>query len=280
MNPKDIAKTALKNAQEKKEEKSLSNKTSRPLVQKVFDFVSKHEESLRKSSGVSRSESARRIMEQASVIISSGPSLASCAPKSIIQCVLQAISLDLDLSPTLGYVYFIPRGKNLTMQISYQGLIELVYRTGKVTKIEARCVYLGDKFEYEYGMNPKLIHEPKGNSNNEEITHAYAIAWMRDTEQPTFTVLDDSQIESLRQRSQGQGEERSGAWAEDFHMMAKAKVVRKLVKFLPKSIQRINIFINGEENEYGTSGSSGSEILHDQEEEQDAIVVGEVEADS
>ena len=77
------------------------------------------------------------------------------------------VSAQLGLEPgTLGYCYLVPYQNKKTgqleiqFQLGYKGILELVRRSGQVENIEARVVYEKDKFDFEYGLTPKLVHKP------------------------------------------------------------------------------------------------------------------------
>lgn len=54
-------------------------------------------------------------------------------------------------------------------------MIDLAYRNERVQSIEARTVYEHDMFEYELGLNPKLLHKPTFDGDRGDIRAFYAI---------------------------------------------------------------------------------------------------------
>ncbi|MFR8352670.1 MAG: hypothetical protein ACLVB1_08280 [Blautia obeum] len=36
----------------------------------------------------------------------------------------------------------------------------MVYRNDNIQTVQAQCVYENDEFEYELGLEPKLVHKP------------------------------------------------------------------------------------------------------------------------
>ena len=55
--------------------------------------------------------------------------------------------------------------------IGYKGLIDLCYRSGEVSTVQAHTVYENDTFEYELGLDNKLRHVP-ASSGRGVPTHA------------------------------------------------------------------------------------------------------------
>ena len=96
--------------------------------------------------------------------ISSNPKLAETTPESFLGAMMTAAQLGLEPNTPLGQAYLIPfrnHGKlECQFQLGYKGLIDLAYRSGQVSIIQAHEVREGDEFSYEFGLDPKLTHKP------------------------------------------------------------------------------------------------------------------------
>lgn len=175
------------------------------------------------------------------------PKLAQCTPQSFLACVMQSAQLGLEVNTPLGFAYLIPRDDrkagttNCTLLVGYQGYLELAQRSGRVRSVFAHAVREGDHFEYELGLNPKLVHKPSGDPVREEkpITYVYAVARVADGD-PVFVVLSHAQIEMRRARSQGAGSSYS-PWKTDYEAMALKTGVRALWKWMPKSTEMARV---------------------------------------
>ena len=92
------------------------------------------------------------------------PQLQQCTPMSFLAALLNAAQLGLEPNTPLGQAYLIPYRNKGTLecqfQIGYKGLIDLAYRNGQMQTIQAQAVYENDTFEYEYGLEPRLVHRP------------------------------------------------------------------------------------------------------------------------
>ena len=161
------------------------------------------------------------------------PKLQQCTPASFLGSVMSASQLGLEPNTPLGHAYLLPYKTTCQLIIGYQGMIELVRRSGSVTAIYAHAVKDGDEFDYELGLNPTMRHRPSDAPDREDrpITHVYAVAKLKDGE-PVFTVLTLAQINKARARSMSS---KSGPWVTDFEAMACKTAVRRLFKWLPKS---------------------------------------------
>lgn len=174
-----------------------------------------------------------RVIQMATQVIAGNSRLAECSISSIVGAIVEASILGFKPSNALGQCYFVPYSNDCQFQIGYRGWIELVRRSGQLKTIYAHVVRVGDEFTYQLGLNPDLQHKPCGDSQA-EITHVYAVAHFKDGGYQ-FEVLSKNEVEALRQRNRSQGVKPSGAWATDYSEMAKAKVVKRLAKFLPLS---------------------------------------------
>lgn len=177
-----------------------------------------------------------RLARVALTAISSSPRLLECTKESLALALIEAGQLGLEPNGVMGQAYLVPyyNGKlkryEAQFQVGYRGLIDLARRSGQITKIEARVVREGDEFLYEYGLQPKLVHRPDPTSQG-EMTHVYAIAWLKDAE-PIFEVMTREEVERIRRRSKAAD---SGPWVTDYEAMARKTAVKRLAKYLPLS---------------------------------------------
>jgi len=193
--------------------------------------------------------------------------LSTATPQSVAKCVWNVAITGLSLNPVLKLAYITPRNVNGVMEAllmpSYQGITKLITDTGSVKRVVARVVYKGDIFEVEYGMETKIIHKPKfQTTKNEDVTHVYAIALLTDGEQQ-FEVMSLEEIHSIRARSDGyraftNGKAKTAIWESDFGEMAKKTVIKRLCKYLPKSVinekwEKAMTAIDIDNNDYSAS---------------------------
>lgn len=162
------------------------------------------------------------------------PDLMRCTPASFMAAIMASAQLGLEPNTPLGHCYLIPYKDTCQLILGYQGLMELALRSGKVTSIKAVVVRQGDRFEFEQGLNDKLIHVPAGN-DDAPITHVYAVAKIKDGD-PIFTVLSRPQIDARRKRG-ASGMGRKTPWDTDFEAMAQKTAIRALFKWIPKSAE-------------------------------------------
>lgn len=180
---------------------------------------------------------ADRMARIALTCFRQNPKLAQCQPASVFAAVIQASQLGLEPG-LLGQCYLIPYKDECTLQLGYQGLVDLVRRTGRVKRIEAHVVRDGDKFTYRTGLQTILEHEPALDGDPGEMRLAYAVAEFSDGGFHV-EVMTRQQIESIRDRSQNVQNARkwnkATPWDTDTEEMWRKTLLRRICKYLPRS---------------------------------------------
>lgn len=165
--------------------------------------------------------------------ISNNPQLAACTPQSFLGAMMAAAQMGLEPNTQLGLCYLIPYRNHGTLecqfQLGYKGLIDLAYRSGDVSVIQAQIVYENDKFDYSFGLDPQLKHIPAMNDRG-AATHVYAVYRTKDGGYG-FEVMS---MDDVRAHAQKYSKAFSnGPWKTNFEEMAKKTVLKKLLKYAP-----------------------------------------------
>lgn len=193
-----------------------------------------------------------RLARIALTALRTTPGLADCSPSSFAGCVMACAALGLEPNTPLGQAYLIPRKRECTVVIGYQGMLDLVRRSGLVASVQAFAVFEGDIFEYEQGLAPKLRHIPSGRAGREDpkkLTHVYAIVRLKDKDaDPLFTVLSRDEIEARRRRGAA-----GGPWSSDYVAMALKSAIRAVFKWAPRSAEMARAEAIETATERGTS---------------------------
>ena len=189
-----------------------------------------------------KSLTLERFARIALTSIERNPKLAQCTPQSLLSCILQAAAVGLEVDNPLGHAYLVPfwdKNKSAfvcTLILGYKGLVTLMHRAGKVTSVEVRAVREGDVFEYEYGLNRKLVHRPQA-PLEAPVTHTYAIVRLTSGDYQ-FEVWDKARIDRTRARSRAAT---SGPWVTDWEEMAMKCPLRHLSKTVPMSAEEARV---------------------------------------
>lgn len=174
-----------------------------------------------------------RMLKMAMVSASRTPKLYSCTRTSVLESIMQASELGLDISGTLGSAWLIPYGNVCRLIPGYRGLIDLATRSGQVLMIEARVVHQRDRFDIEYGTNAHIMHIPSLADHVGEISGAYAVA-TRDNGVKQFEWMSKQQVDGIRAQSKAAND---GPWISHYDEMARKTAVRRLCKYLPISAE-------------------------------------------
>ena len=94
--------------------------------------------------------SAERMARIAMTAVSSTPKLLECDPKSLIGALMQSSQIGLEPNTNLGQAYLIPYGKEVQLQVSYLGMIELANRSRQYTPMRCtRKIILNISMDYK-----------------------------------------------------------------------------------------------------------------------------------
>lgn len=167
--------------------------------------------------------------------LSTTPELARTTPQSFLGAMMTAAQLGLEPNTPLGQAYLIPYKNKGTaecqFQLGYKGLIDLAYRSGEVSIIQAHEVCEHDEFHFEFGLEPKLTHRPATHDRGEVICY-YAMFRTKDGGFG-FEVMSRDDIERHAAKySQSYGSSYS-PWKTNFDEMAKKTVLKKALKYAP-----------------------------------------------
>jgi len=200
----------------------------------VFDLIRKMEPEIKRA--LPKQISPERFARIAMTAVRNTPKLQACEPISFIAALMQSAQLGLEPNTPLGQAYLIPYGKEVQFQLGYQGMLTLAYRTGEYQSIYAMPVYANDEFEYEYGLNEKLVHKPAPDPEGEPIYY-YAVYKLKNGGHG-FVVMSRQQIERHRDKySPSAKQGKFSPWNTDFDSMAKKTVLKQLLKYAPKSVE-------------------------------------------
>lgn len=220
--------------------------------------VERIEKALPKSCGLT----AERFWMIAFKLYHQLPKLKSCTQTSVGMAILTAAELGLELGSGLGQGWLLPfkiKGKlTAVLIIGYQGFIELFYRSGFIKNIYSVVVFKDDHFEYEMGLNPRLIHHPKAEAKNktwEKFTHGYIVFEFTNGGKH-FGVMTHAEIQAIKDASPG-AKFSDSPWNHPdwWPEMVKKTLVKREGKYVPKSAEVARaIATDNEQYEYESEG--------------------------
>lgn len=167
--------------------------------------------------------------------ISTNPKLGACTPASFLGAMMSAAQLGLEPNTPLGQAYILPyQNKGVLeaqFQLGYKGLIDLAYRSGEVEVVQAHIVYANDKFECEYGLEPKLTHIPAEKDRGEPIK-VYAM-FKTKSGGYGFEVMSMEDVRIHAEKYSKAYSTSFSPWKTNFEEMAKKTVLKKCLKYAP-----------------------------------------------
>jgi recombination protein RecT len=194
-----------------------------------------------------RHVSPDRMLKIALGALRTTPKLMGCTVETLMGAVVQCSQLGLEPNTPLGHAYLIPfenRNKGVTevqIVLGYKGLIDLARRSGQIVSIAAHEVCKNDHFDYAYGLDERLEHRPAMGERGDIIAF-YAVAKLVGGGH-AFEVMSYQQVLDIRNDSQGWKtavkfkKEGNSPWGAHFAEMGRKTVLRRLVKYLPVSIE-------------------------------------------
>lgn len=220
--------TTAKNSLTTNNGTAITKKENKPKT--IFDVIQAGAKQF--ATALPKHINSDRFVRIAITTIRQNPKLAQCNQESLLGALM--VSAQLGLEPgVLGQCYLIPYGRECQFQIGYKGMIELLRRSGQLKDIYAYSVYENDEFEMTYGLNRDLKHKPNLQDRGNFIG-CYCVAVLKDDAR-AFEYMTKEEIEAHGKKfSKTYG---NGPWKTDFEAMAHKTVVKKMLKWLPVSVE-------------------------------------------
>jgi len=186
----------------------------------------------------------KRVAKIAMLAASRQPRLLQCTPASFLEAVIMGAEVGLDFGGATGQGYLVPyKNGKLSAKAGrgiyeakfvpgYQGFIELAYRSGRVSYVDAELVYENDEYDFQLGADPKLIHKPCLGGPRGKVVFAYTVVYMAGSDRPKLEIMSLDDLERIRLRSKSKDD---GPWVTDVAEMQRKTVLRRAFKWIPKT---------------------------------------------
>lgn len=221
----------VKNELAKKAENKTEVKLSKNMS--IADMIKALEPEIKKA--LPSVITPERFTRMALSALNNTPQLAECTQMSFLAALMNAAQLGLEPNTPLGQAYLIPyKNKNkleCQFQLGYKGMIDLVYRNEQVQTIQAHSVYENDFFEYELGIEPKLVHKPAIKDRGKIILF-YSLFKLQNGGYG-FEVMSKEDIDMHAQKYSKAFTSSYSPWKVNYEDMAKKTVIKKVLKFAP-----------------------------------------------
>ena len=181
--------------------------------------------------------SGKQFLRLALNALQSTPHLKECTVMSFYGAIMQCAQLGLKPNVN-GEAHLSPFFNNKIGKyecqfiVGYKGLMSLARRSGEISIIDAHEVRENDKFEIEFGFEPKVVHVPCLKGDRGAIIGYYAIVVMKDGGKLAhYMTVDEAEKYGKRYSKTFN----NGPWKTDFDAMAKKSCLRQELKYAPTS---------------------------------------------
>ena len=180
---------------------------------------------------------ADRMTRLALTAFSTSEALQRCTTKSIAASIMTAGQLGLEPGVN-GAGFLVPYGTTCTFIPGWKGLVDLVSRSGRGT-VFTGVIFKDQEYTFIDGAKRDLIiHNETDLDDPEDITHAYAIGWVKDATMPIIELWRVSKIKKHRDKYNKQGQKHYSF--RDWEMYARKVPLLQVIKYMPCSIEVAN----------------------------------------
>ena len=180
---------------------------------------------------------ADRMARLALTAFSTTPKLQKCTTESIAASVMTAGQLGLEPGVN-GAGFLIPYKDRCTFVPGWKGLVDLVARSGRGT-VYTGVIYSDQRYTFKDGAQRDLIiHNETDLDDPSEITHAYAIGWVKDAAFPVIELWRVSKIRKHRDKYNKVGTDHYSF--RDWEMYCRKVPLLQVLKYMPCSVEVAN----------------------------------------
>jgi len=176
--------------------------------------------------------SADPFLQAAKTAVAHNPALLNADRRTLFNALRKCATDGLrpDGRQAVLKIYNTKRGPVVGYEQMIGSVRYLVQQSGEITRFEQTIVYEADKFLYEAGDRPSILHVPTLNDRGRPIL-VYSIAQYRDGTL-SREVMTFNEIEQTRARSSNKD---GDAWRLWWGEMARKTVAKRHAKILPTS---------------------------------------------
>ena len=170
------------------------------------------------------------VIRQAEACFRDNPKLNQCDPKTIATSVRYAVQLGLNLHGPLKQAALIPYGDECKFELQYQGLFELIMRTGLYDVLKSKPVHENDLFVVE--ADDSISHSFTL-LNRGPIIGFYSVAKNAKGQyfNEVFSKQDMDELEEMTRK----GNHKTPAWKNWYSEMGRKSALKRLIKWIPKT---------------------------------------------
>jgi len=180
---------------------------------------------------------ADRMARLALTAFSTSPKLQKCSVNSIAASLMTAGQLGLEPGVN-GAGYLIPYKTTCTFVPGWKGLVDLVARSGRGT-VYTGVIYKDQNYTFTDGARRDLvIHSETELDDPEDMTHAYAIGWVKGSAMPIIELWTIGKLTKHRNKYNKVGSNHYSY--RDWEMYCRKIPLLQVLKYMPCSIEVSN----------------------------------------
>jgi recombination protein RecT len=209
--------------------------------------------------------------------VQKNPLLLDCDSKTIKQCLLDSAALGLELGGPLHHAYVIPyfnKKKNkyeAQLQIGFQGLLELIRRTGEIDGAPiVQWVHENDIFTIDFASHQSPIkHSPVLDRPRGEPKLVYCLTWFKSGGYHfDFMTIDEIKKHMNQYAKKDKQGKLPATWLDHFEEMGRKTILKRAAKYMPMSSELAEAIEQDESNERGEPSTiTNFEDLQDPQQE-------------
>lgn len=203
---------------------------------------------------------AKRMARLALTAFSSSQKLQQCTPKSIAASIMTAGQLGLEPGVN-GAGFLVPYGDTCTFVPGWKGLVDLVARSGRGT-VYTGVIFTDQRYHYTDGAKRDLVVLNETELDDPlEITHAYAVGWVRDASMPIIELWSVGKITRHRDKYNKVGKKHYSF--RDWEMYCRKVPLLQVLKYMPASVEVSNAIAISHASEAGRGATIEDGIVID-----------------
>lgn len=177
-------------------------------------------------------KNANAFISSVTTIATTGK-LMECEPKSILAASIAAASLNLQVTPSLGFAAIVPYGKSAQFMIMSKGIVQLALRSGQFKTINVTEIYEGE-MNNENRLTGEFDFTGKKKSDN-IVGYAAYFELLNGFSKALYMSIE--QIKAHGKRYSKTYDYSGSAWKSNFEGMARKTVLKLLLsRYAPLSV--------------------------------------------
>lgn len=226
---------------------------------------------------------AAQLIRDFMTVLSKTPKLGECDPNTVLGALMTCSQLGLRPG-VLGQAWVLPFAGKGQLIIGYKGYAALAQRTSAISDITARIIRENDYYDYEFGLDERLVHRPLLSGSRGAPIAYYSVVRTHNGGK-YWDLMNKTEVEEHRDlfamaRKYGtigkSGPHLKGVvvgpWVDNFDAMAKKTTVLKALSLAPASTELQKAFDVDGSTRFDLSPTANvSEVSIIPDEGQDAV---------